>query len=157
MRGVKCGQAEIDLLALRQTGTALERWHIEVQTSFRPIGSIGGVASARRRSSPEVREGVEQWVNKKFKDARKSEPRDAIAPGGGWSYVLVHANVRHQEELAELKACGVKLVWYRRILADLMEDKSNTSSSIASNIVDILRFVKSIDSQSSPRMSAASE
>ena len=157
MRGVKCGLSEIDLLALRQTEKGLERWHIEVQTSFRPIGYIGGNTNARKRSTVETHEGIKQWVDKKFKDARKSERRTEIASGSDWKFVLVHANVRHPEELEHLKAFDIKLVSYRQVLNDLMKGKSNTSSSIASDIVDILSFVRSNDGQSPPLILGGNE
>jgi len=40
VRGIKDGVSEIDLLAVRPGPNGLEGCHVEVQTSFRPVGYI---------------------------------------------------------------------------------------------------------------------
>ena len=68
MRGVKTGYGEIDFLAIRPNDNGFECWHVEVTVSFRPIVYISGGASAKRRDAEEVELGVEQYIDKKFKD-----------------------------------------------------------------------------------------
>jgi hypothetical protein len=62
MRGLKCGIDEIDILAIRERPDGIERWHVELQVSFRPVGYIGGSRSATGRSSDEVTAGVGEWL-----------------------------------------------------------------------------------------------
>jgi hypothetical protein len=106
MRGIKCGVDEIDLLAIRERPEGMDRWHVEVQISFNPIGYIGGGPSAKRRTPEEVRAGVVQWVDKKFTKAIKSERRLGILPESEWQYVLVHGISRHPVELGIMNELG---------------------------------------------------
>lgn len=142
MRGIKCGVDEIDLLAIRERPNGMERWHVEVQISFNPIGYIGGGASAKRRTPDEVRAGVEQWVDKKFTKAIKSERRLALLPKSEWEYVLVHGISRHPIELEIMNELGVRTVSYSDVLSFLLARGTKESSSVASNILDILGYAK---------------
>jgi hypothetical protein len=142
MRGIKCGVDEIDLLAMRQTEGVNEFWHVEVQASFRPIGYIGGDTNARKRTDDEIKAGVEQWVKKKFTSDRKVEKRNLISPNAKWRYVLVHAVLRDVKELEYMKELGVDLISYKTILKELRDVTTHQSSSVASNITDILVYLK---------------
>ncbi len=142
MRGIKCGVDEIDLLAIREQADGMERWHVEVQISFNPIGYIGGGQSAKRRTPEEVRAGVEQWVDKKFTKAIKSERRLAILPKSEWQYVLVHGISKHPVELEIMKDLGVRTVPYIEVLSFLLARGTKESSSVASNILDIIGYTK---------------
>lgn len=142
IRGIKCGLGEIDLLAIRPGPDSFECWHVEVQISFRPMSYIGGGPNARRRTPDDVRAGIAEWVEKKFTGAAKSSKRSSVLPGVSWKFVLVHAEVRHKEELELLRDFGVELVSYRQILDELLQEADTHSSSVASNIADILRFTR---------------
>jgi hypothetical protein len=142
MRGIKCGVDEIDLLAIRPQPEGLECWHIEVQISYRPVGYIGGDTNARKRSSDELRAGVEQWVEKKFTSARKIKRRNEVLQGAKWKYFLVHAVLKDESELALMQELGVELVPYRQILNDLCNDSKAKSSSVASGIIETLNYLK---------------
>lgn len=121
IRGIKTGVDEIDLLAIREKAepAETERWHVEVQVSFRPIGYIGGDTNARKRTSEEVKAGVEQWVAKKFTSPRKVARRNQIAPEKKWHFVLVYGAVREKEELGHMTASDVELIPYTQVLGDL--------------------------------------
>jgi hypothetical protein len=143
IRGIKSGIDEIDLLAIRHNAdTTTDYWHTEVQVSFRPIGYIGGDTSARKRTEQEIRDGVVQWVDKKFKSKRKVERRDNILPNAKWRYLLVHGEVRDSTELDIMKGLGVDLLSYKQVLLELCADKSKTSSSTATSITEILNYIK---------------
>lgn len=142
MRGIKSGIDEIDLLAVRHDGNRTDHWHVEVQVSFRPIGYIGGDTSARKRTEQEIRDGVLQWVDKKFKGKRKIDRRNDVLPNAKWRYMLVHGEVRDSTELEIMKELGVDLVPYKQVLNDLSADKLKTSSSIATSITEILNYIK---------------
>lgn len=143
MRGIKSGIDEIDLLAVRMAESKLECWHVEVQVSFRPIGYVGGDTNARRRSEDELRAGVEQWVAKKFTSERKVSRRNAILPNAQWKYVFVHGVLRDDKELDHMAQLGVALIPYKQILTELRDDNTGSaSSSIASNIAEMLRYIR---------------
>lgn len=142
IRGIKCGVDEIDLLAVQHGANANECWHVEVQVSFRPIGYVGGDTNARKRSTDEVREGVEQWVEKKFTSERKVARRNEVLPNAKWRYVFVHGVLRDETELEHMKQLGVELVPYKKILAELRDDRSTHSSSVASSIAELLRYME---------------
>jgi hypothetical protein len=143
MRGIKSGIDEIDLLAVRHNNdNSIDYWHTEVQVSFRPIGYIGGDTNARKRSEQEIRDGVVQWVDKKFKSKRKVDRRNDILSNANWRYLLVHGEVRDSKELEIMKELGVDLVPYKQILSELCSDKLKTSSSTATSITEILNYIR---------------
>jgi len=120
----------------------LECWHVEVQVSYRPIGYVGGDTNARRCTDDELRAGVEQWIEKKFTSARKVARRNAILPNAHWKYVFVHGVLRDDKELEHMAELGVTLISYKQVLAELRDDSTgNSSSSIASNIAEMLRYM----------------
>lgn len=140
MRGVKCGVDEIDLLALRYNDKKIELLHVEVQVSFRPIGYIGGDKSAKRRTDDEIRIGVKQWVEKKFTSERKVDRRKKIVPSNDWSFVLVCAELKDEKELHYMRDMGVKVVRYKDVLKEVMGTAEHQTSSIANNIIEILKY-----------------
>ncbi len=142
MRGIKCGVDEIDLLAIRPTPEGLECWHVEVQISYRPIGYIGGDTSARKRNDKELREGVEQWVAKKFTSPKKINRRNEILQNAKWRHFLVHAVLKDEAELPIMQELGVELISYKYVLEQLRMDKQGKSSSAASGIAEMLNYLK---------------
>jgi len=142
MRGIKCGVDEIDLLAIRHTEKKNEYWHVEVQVSYRPIGYIGGDTNARKRTSEEIESGVEQWVTKKFTSDKKKERRNEFCPNAKWRYLFVHGELKDEMELEYMKSRGIELMPYKTILKDLRDSKNKFSSSVASNIADMLQYLR---------------
>ena len=100
IRGVKLGVHEIDLLAVRFTSKGVDCRHIEVQASVRPVSYLTKVSkaiqketgraagSARTREEEELRQGVREWIEKKFDHPRKIQVRASLAPGP-WSRELI--------------------------------------------------------------------
>ena len=142
IRGIKTGVDEIDLLAVKNSDSGSEYWHVEVQVSFRPIGYIGGDTNARKRTDDEIVAGVEQWISKKYTSDRKKQRRNLVQPNADWRYVFVHGNVKDQKELELIAAHGVQLIPYKQILTDLCSGANSQSSSAASNIVELLKFMQ---------------
>ena len=141
MRGIKCGVDEIDLLAIKHVEDRIDFLHAEVQVSFRPIGYVGGDTNARKRTEAEIRSGVEQWVEKKFTSQVKSKKRNSIIPNAKWRYLFVHGVLRDQRELEYMQELGVELMSYKEILKYLRDNKTHQSSSVASNITDIIKYL----------------
>ena len=142
MRGIKQGVDEIDLLGVRSSPSGHEFWHVEVQISYRPIGYIGGDSSARKRSSIEIKEGIQAWVEKKVTSEKKVTRRNVIVPDASWRYVLVHGVVRDATELDYMKDLGVSLIPYKQVLLDLQQETKSQSSSAASSIIDMLHYIQ---------------
>ena len=143
MRGIKTGLGEIDFLAIRPNKKNFECWQVEVTVSFRPIGYIGGGASAKRRSDADVNIGVDEYIKKKFTSDKKVEKRNSTLPNAKWNYVLVCAEARHKEELELFKQKGIKIFHYKDILNEL-ENSDSQVNSTAGNIIEIMRYLKKI-------------
>lgn len=145
IRGLKIGLREIDLLAVKLNPDALpECWHVEVTISFNPIGYIGGGNSAKLRSSTDVEDGVKHWVQKKFDEEAVVRRRNDLICGADWTRVLVHGRVKHPTELPLFQRHGITLIPYHIILDELLKDRKSTSSSSASGIADIVRYMREI-------------
>lgn len=154
VRGVKEGVAEMDLLAIKPSGaTGVEALHVEVQTSFRPIGYISpsakslAASTGRRRSltaqrtRETLRESVSEWVHKKYLISKKVHRREAMWPGAEWKYVLVHAVVKHPEELREIAKRGVELVSLQTVLEDLCPpERPPFTASAGGDLADLIDF-----------------
>lgn len=145
MRGIKCGVDEIDLLAVKYSAEGVaQHWHVEVQVSYRPIGYIGGDTNARKRTREEIEVGARLWVEKKFTHAKKCAKRSEILPNAVWRYVFVHGEVKDAYNLECIERLGVTLIPYRLVLEQLRDGAKSSSSSIASNIVEMLNYIKNI-------------
>lgn len=142
IRGIKLGNDEIDLLAYRNINGKDEHWHIEAQISYRPIGYVGGNGSAKKRTPQEVKQGVKEWVEKKFTSDKKVQKRKSIAPKADWKFYFVYGELKDATELDYIKKMGVQPIAYRQILEELMANTSHKSSSAANNITEILKFIK---------------
>ena len=132
MRGVKTGLGEIDFLAIKPNDKSFDCWQVEVTVSFRPIGYIGGRASAKRRTEEDVNKGVDEYIQKKFTSEKKVEKRNSVLPDAKWNYVLVCAEARHKEELELLKS---KI--NRGENSDLNEKKYNQIVGLIKQMTDI--------------------
>src|SRR5215207_1601828 len=154
IRGVREGVSEIDLLAVKPLdGTAVEALHVEVQTSFRPIGyispltknlaaSMGKARGLVMHRTPEVlKECVSEWVQKKYLSPKKVNRRKALWPGAKWEHILVHAVVKHPEELEEIEEHGVGLIPLETILEDLCPpERPPFTASAGGDLADLIDF-----------------
>lgn len=130
IRGVKIGVHEMDLLAVRFTASGLDCRHVEVQASVRPVSYLTGVpkavqketgragGSARLREEQELRQGVREWVQKKYDHPEKKQVRERLAPGP-WSRELVVHRVKYDIELTMIADAGVTVRRLHEVLADL--------------------------------------
>ena len=56
--------------------------------------------------------------------------------------MFVHGVLRDARELEHMAQLGVALIPYKQVLAELRDDETgNSSSSIASNIAEMLRYM----------------
>jgi hypothetical protein len=153
IRGVKVGVHEIDLLAVRPVGKdRVERRHIEVQVSFRPVSYITqvpknvqktarrGPANAKRRSEAELRDSVSEWIKKKYELPPKMRLMRKLFPGD-WTRELVVHMVRHEEEILEIQRSGVKVHRLRDIVHEMLRGSAIVEAAISGDFVDLVTLL----------------
>lgn len=152
VRGVRDGVSEIDLLGVRPGAGGLEAWHVEVQTSFRPIGYIAPLAAdqidgfAKSRTSAKIRppdvmeQAIDGWVSKKFSSRKKVQVRDRAWPGLNWRFVFVHALVKDERELTFIADRGVELVPFHKVLNELHHGLSDVRGNAGTDISEIVEY-----------------
>ena len=130
IRGLKLGVQEIDLLAVRHSEKGLECRHLEVQASVRPVSYVTRVpkdiqkatgraaASAKVRTDDELRQGISEWVHKKFDHPGKREVRARLAPGP-WSKELVLHKVKFEREVELVQEAGITVHRLSEVLRQL--------------------------------------
>lgn len=149
IRGVKVGLYEIDLLAIKRTGSKIVLRHIEVQASIRPVSYITplpkqvqketGLApyNASKRSAEELKRGVQEWVHKKFHMPIKCELRESLFPGK-WQYELVVNEVRHPDELPFIEEEGIKILHLSDIIEELRSGSTCIKSAAGRDLVELV-------------------
>ena len=149
IRGAKIGLYEIDLLAIKKSGPKVERRHMEVQASIRPVSYItplpkhiqrktGQAAYNATRRNPEVlEEGVKEWVEKKYFMPEKCKLRESLFPGK-WQYELVVNKVRHPEELPFIEKEGVKIFHLSDIIEELSSSKTCIRSAAGRDLIELV-------------------
>jgi len=148
IRGVKAGVHEIDVLAVRQSG-GLECRHLEVQASVRPVSYITRVpveiqrktgrapGSAKMRPDDELRQGIKEWISKKFDHPEKRRLMNRLAPGP-WSRELVVHVVKYQRELELIQEAGIVIHRLARVVADLKNTRLTLDGAAGSHLVDLV-------------------
>lgn len=111
IRGVKVGVHEMDLLAIRASGEAIECRHIEVQVSINPVSYLfrltkddqkatgRGATSSAKRTAEQLAAGADAWVMKKFDHPQKQALLARLVPGATWTREVVIHQLAHPEEL----------------------------------------------------------
>ena len=132
IRGIKLGVHEIDLLAIRVNGAKIEARQVEVQASAHPVSYLSplpkeirkstgrGSASTKTRSEKELRDGIKEWVDKKFHLEVKKKLRKKLFQGTG-SFELVVHQVKFPQELDYLREHGILV----HNLDEIVESLSN--------------------------------
>lgn len=141
IRGLKVGIREIDLLAIKNNGEKTEYLHVEAQISFNPVGYAFGNANAAQRTELELKEGAQEYFEKKFTNAPIIQKRNSVMPNVNWEYFFVHAVLREPTETKYLEQLGVKIISYADILNDLLNNNNpHRTSSVAGNIMNIVEY-----------------
>jgi hypothetical protein len=132
IRGIKLGVHEIDLLAIRINGSNIEARQIEVQASVHPISYLSplpkevrkrtgrGSNSVKTRSEKELKDGIKEWVEKKYTHVAKEKIRKRLF-SGNWSFELVVHQVKFPHELDLLREQGILIHNLDEIVASLSE------------------------------------
>jgi len=150
IRGIRLGVNEIDLLAVRRGADgSVERRHIEVQASMRPISYISRVpkalqktgrpANSATRSDEELADGVREWVEKKFHSTKKKALMQSVW-SGVWSSELVLNVVKSQQEVALIREHGIEVIWLRDIVASLADERLPIKSAAGADFIDLIQM-----------------
>lgn len=156
IRGVKQGVQEMDLLAIRPTARGIVCRQIEVQTSIRPVSYISRVpkeiqratgrapANAKARSVKELRQGVREWVHKKYDLPKKQQLRKALAPGP-WSRELVVGAVRYEQELRLFEEAGITIHRLADVVAQLAAGGTIIPAASGASLFDLVLLASSAE------------
>lgn len=149
IRGLKLGHHEIDILAVKpNTRGTPECRHIEVQVSANPVSYISDVPkgkqktgtrpnSAKKRTQAELRQGIKEWIEKKFDHPDKNELRMSLCCGK-WTRELVVNAVRHPEELELLSKEGVKITYLTTVLQELRQNAMLISGANGKDLLELM-------------------
>lgn len=154
IRGLKTGNHEMDLLAIRHVGDQIHRCHFEVSVSMNPVGYISELTkegqvelgvkspgSAKMRPQHVLKQSVEAWVTKKFRHPTRAAMRDKCLPGGEWECTFVHGVANHPEELQMIRDHGVQTLNINTVIDELLVMKeAMATSSIGREIIDVIRI-----------------
>lgn len=149
IRGIKLGVHEVDLFAIRPSPNGLECRQFEVQASFRPVSYITKVprdlqrrsgrapGSARKRNDEELRQGIREWINKKFDHPSKNRLRRKLAVGS-WSRELVVHVVKHEREVELIQETGIVVHCLTDIVANLKKGGLALDGAAGADLVDLV-------------------
>lgn len=150
IRGIKMGVQEIDLLAIKcNSDGSIERRHLEVQVSMRPVSYIskvpkslqktGRAANSAKRTGDELRQGIEEWVEKKFFRPDKKKLMHKLC-SGNWTSELVAHKVKSDEELKIIESYGVKIHRFGDIVSSLYKpnDRFDIGSASGADIIELI-------------------
>lgn len=151
IRGLKLGNDEMDILAIRYKSGDVECRHIEVQASIDPVSYISKVPkeiqkegrianSAKKRSDEELRLGIREWLDKKFNLAKKQRKLQELVPKA-WSHELVIHKVKHSREIDLFREVDKNLVIHSLtdVVAELKKNKS-TNKAAGSHLIDLINI-----------------
>jgi hypothetical protein len=155
IRGIKLGVHEIDILAFKPRADGRhECRHIEVQVSTNPISYISKVpkeiqktrgtapSSAKTRTVDELKQGIREWIAKKFDHPKKEQLRNRLFPGK-WSRELVANEVKHPEELDLFEQAGIRVIHLRDIVREMVEERTLVEAAAGDDLLTLMQLGKS--------------
>src|SRR2546426_10704407 len=86
IRGIRVGNNEIDILAVKPAGGSCACRHVEITLSTNAIGYIS-TGNAKRLADAELKQTVDAWIEKKFNE-RAMALKQRLCPGD-WTKELV--------------------------------------------------------------------
>ena len=150
IRGVKVGVQEMDLLAVRFTDNGIECRQVEVQASVNPISYLTplpkevrqktgrGPANPKVRSDAELRQGVLEWILKKYDHPEKKRVREQLAPGRPWSRELVVHRLKYEVERKLIVDAGVTVWDLSGVVADLQRGNALLQGAAGAHLVELV-------------------
>jgi hypothetical protein len=157
IRGIKIGVNEIDILAFKPNLDGHhECRHIEVQISNNPIAYISkvpkeiqkargiGPDNAKERTSDELKQGIKEWIKKKFDHPEKIKLRERLFPGD-WSRELVVNIVKHPDELELFRDMGVKIIQLEDVVQEMNTTTLLITSAAGGDLLNLMQLGRSKD------------
>jgi len=154
IRGVKIGIQEIDILAFKPNSNGRhECRHIEVQMSTNPVSYISKVPKriqkargvgpdhASTRVIHEVKQGIKEWIEKKYDHPNKIKLRKSLFPGK-WTRELVVNIVKHPEELELFREMGVNIISYSDVVNEMAKQDLLIKSAAGGDLLDLIHLGK---------------
>ena len=154
IRGVKVGNDEIDILAIRPLpGGKHKCRHIEVQVSINPISYITkvpaairketgvGAHNAKKRDVAQLAQGVHEWIDAKFNKPSKVDLKNSLCPGS-WTKELVVGTIKHEEELKLLKQAGITIHHLNEVLLEMVEERTVIKAAAGADLFDLMLLRK---------------
>ena len=167
IRGIKLGNDEIDILAIRPLANGeIERRHIEVSISTNPISyfsplpksvrkATGKSTSAKKRSPELLAESVQDWIDKKFRKPNKTQLFEAL--GGTWSREFVIYRVKYPEEIDLIRSHGIKILHLPDIVKELRSGKTPIRAASGSDLLELMSLAMADDKVVVEAIEAATE
>jgi hypothetical protein len=145
IRGIKLGNHEIDILAVKANGQKLDCRHVEVQVSHNPIAYITD-SKPTKKSAAELAASVTKWIEKKFSLPDKASMRKKLAPGE-WTRELVYNQVSHNEELDELQRQGITLHKFAEVVSSMRSPNNIVHKAVGADLLDLFLFATPDDEE----------
>ena len=157
IRGIKLGNDEIDILAIRPLSNGnIERRHIEVSISTNPISYFtplpksvravtGRALSAKKRSPELLAEAVLDWVDKKYRKPNKMQLFSSLG-GGDWSKEFIVHRVKYQEEIELIRSYGIKILHLSDIVKEMRSGKTPIKAASGADLVQLMSLA-TVDDQ----------
>jgi hypothetical protein len=150
IRGVKLGLYEMDVLAIKPLPNGEhECRHVEITLSVNPISYISkvpkaiqkergiGANNAKRRDVAELKQGVAEWIEKKFDHPGMEVLRQSLCPGK-WKKELVLNKVRHEEEIALFQEAGIEVFFLKNLVSEMVEGDNIVQTAAGADLVDLV-------------------
>lgn len=149
IRGIKLGNDEIDILAIRPLAKGtLECRHVEVNISTNPISYIsplpksvrkatGKTMSAKRRNPELLAEAVSDWVDKKFRKPTKLQLLGSLN-AGEWSREFVIHHVKYPDEVELIRSHGIRILQLADIIKQLRNAKTPIKSAAGVDLLELM-------------------
>jgi hypothetical protein len=156
IRGVKLGNDEIDILAIRPLSNGnIERRHIEVSASTNPISyfsplpksvrkATGRAVSAKKRSPEMLAEAVLDWVDKKYRKPNKLQLLNSLGDGN-WSQEFVIHKVKYPEEIELIRSYGIKILHLSDIVKELRTGKTPIKAASGADLLELMSLAAADD------------
>ncbi len=143
IRGVKIGNNEIDILAVKPADGPCTCRHIEITLSTNAIGYISP-GNAKKLTDPELKQAVDAWIEKKFNE-RAMTLKQCLCPGN-WTKELVVGNIKHEEEIAMLKKAGILIHRLASILAEMETPPERTvvKTAAGADLFNLMMFGRKV-------------
>jgi len=154
IRGIKVGVDEIDILAIKPLPNGeYECRHIEVTLSINPISYISkvpkaiqkergiGASNAKKRDEAQLKQGVAEWIERKFDHKGKAELRRRLCPGN-WTRELVLNVMKYDAEVALFREAGIEVLKLKDIVSEMVKGGNIVRAAAGADLVDLVLLRK---------------